>query len=447
MADSSVASNWYSTWRVLTRVPSGREVSDEPILPGWAFVVLSYALYAAQKVFILLQYAGYRLLVEIPLERIDPNPFNSRIHYRQFAIEKLCESLSKSGQLVPVRVRCSKLDKSRYELVCGQRRFESAKQLNWKTIRAEIVEMNDERMIEESLVENIQHEDLCDFEKAMVFDRMSKEFKKTYEEIGRIIGVTKQTVSNHISMLKLFDAEDVKRDPQLLDALRCVTEHHSRILQRVEDPVTRKNLIQMVARENLSVRDLQNVVTHLRSWFSASRKRTSDDNDVNIEEAKKWETSTVEERKKVLRVLEEECQRVNYGDFEGFEKLHLIGEGFTMFSAFPPFARYEGSHAVYKHREWFENFSTALKKQIDDVVVNMIGDIALVTLVATYTSVDKSSRIRFKSRGTVVLVKRSDDWKIFHEHYSRLDNTQESDAGLKLEAMLQLPSGRKRKNF
>ncbi len=321
-------------------------------------------------------------------------------------------------------MRKSLRNKSKYELVCGHRRYEAAKLLQWKTIRAEVVEITDKKMIEESLIENVQHEDLSDFEKALVFDRMSRECDMTYDEIGRTVGISKQTVSNYIAMLRLFESEQVKKDPDLLDMLRKITEHHARVLLQVQDENTRQNLIRMVAKEDLSVKDLRNLVIHLRSWFKPSEDHLTETFDgLRLKD----ESSLSMEKERVLDVLREECRLVNAADFEAFERLHLIDQGFSMYSAFPPYTRYEGSFAVSKHREWFQSFSSTLKKGIEKVWIDVLGDVAVVTLIATYAPIDVSLKFRIRSRATIVLVRKGESWKILHEHYSSLDSDQSQE--------------------
>ena len=160
------------------------------------------------------------MLLDLPISSIDWNPYNSRTVYSAIAIDRLAESLRANGQLTTVKVRPSAEHEGRYELIFGHRRVMAARKLGWKTIRAEIVKIAEEEMMSQSLVENFEREDLSDYEKALIFERMNREFGKTYEQIGRMIGISKQHVSNYLAMLRLFDPDVLSSNPEILNSLK-----------------------------------------------------------------------------------------------------------------------------------------------------------------------------------------------------------------------------------
>jgi ParB family chromosome partitioning protein len=93
--------------------------------------------------------------------------------------------LKENGQLVRIHVRPSEKYPGKYDLIYGHRRFLAAKKLSWKTIKAEIEDATEEEMAIQSLVENVQREDLSDYEKTLFFQKLSTEFKMTYQQIGK----------------------------------------------------------------------------------------------------------------------------------------------------------------------------------------------------------------------------------------------------------------------
>ena len=190
----------------------------------------------------------------IPLEAIEVSPFDSRL--RSEDVSKLANSLRSSGQLVPIRVRASPSKKNRYQLIYGHRRLLAARMLGWKTIRADIVQVNDYESAIQSFIENYERNQLSDYEKGLVFERFSTEFNMTYEEIGERVGVSRQTVSNYVAMTRLFSKETMTSKPELVVAMQKITEHHSRILLQVSDQRNRRDLALMVAKDGLSVRDI-----------------------------------------------------------------------------------------------------------------------------------------------------------------------------------------------
>ena len=108
----------------------------------------------------------------------------------------MVNSMKSNGQLVTIKVRPNPTDNNRYESVFGHRRFLAAKKLGWKTIRAEIVEATNEDVLMQSLVENFEREGISDYEKALIFSTLNTKFNKTYEEIGKNLGISKQHVGS-----------------------------------------------------------------------------------------------------------------------------------------------------------------------------------------------------------------------------------------------------------
>ncbi|MDG7000286.1 MAG: ParB/RepB/Spo0J family partition protein, partial [Nitrososphaerota archaeon] len=201
------------------------------------------------------------------LDLIEPGCYNSRIRYSSSNIERLAHSLDENGQLTPIRIRTSQNHPGKFEIIDGHRRFIAAKKLGWKMIRGELVDKNDEQTYCESLIENYEREDLSDYEKALFFERMNKEFRRTYEEIGRMVNLSKQQVGSYVAMLRLFSPSQIASNSGLADSIHQLSEHHARILSRVQDREAREDLTLMVVRRHLSVRELTNSVSHLKVWF------------------------------------------------------------------------------------------------------------------------------------------------------------------------------------
>ncbi|MFI5422290.1 MAG: ParB/RepB/Spo0J family partition protein, partial [Nitrososphaerales archaeon] len=168
------------------------------------------------------------MLIDLPLDNIETNPFNPRINF--IGLRDLVSSFKTNGQLSPIRVRQSARNKDKYQLIFGHRRVMAAKKLGWKTIRAEVVSVSDQKMAIESLAENLDRKDLSDYEKGLMFDRIKNEFGISFAEIGRVLEISRQHVSNYAAMLNLFSPEKLSANPELLEFLFKITEHHSRIL-------------------------------------------------------------------------------------------------------------------------------------------------------------------------------------------------------------------------
>ena len=365
---------------------------------------------------------------ELSLAAIEENPYNSRKNYQNSVIERLAQSLSSNGQLSVVKVRPSPNHRGKYELVFGHRRVMAARKLGWKTVRAEIVNCTEQDMMVESLVENVEHEDLSDYEKALTFERMNREFGKTYDEIGRMVGISKQHVSNYVSMLRLFSPSFLSSNPKLLPALQKITEHHARILSRVDDESAKADLTFMIVRDQLSVKELTNMTGRLRSWFGIEQRRADFTENRNSGEARTvtgLETREVtghhDEIGKITKVILDEFRLPHKGDFESYRNTHLFEEGFSIYSAFPPFGRFEGPDAILKERKWFHEIAPDITTKIRDLKIEILGDVALATLSVLYAGKYFLKLRKITLRGTIVLCKKVDSWKILHEHWSRQD--------------------------
>jgi ParB family chromosome partitioning protein len=331
----------------------------------------------------------------------------------------MANSMKSNGQLVTIKVRPNPTDNNRYELVFGHRRFLAAKKLAWKTIRAEIVEATNEDVLMQSLVENFEREGISDYEKALIFSTLNTKFNKTYEEIGKNLGISKQHVGSYISMLRLFDNTELATNPDLADAFHNVSEHHARVLSQVNDKKTRSDLLLMVARDKLSVRDLTNMISHLRSWFPTQKPTMENLEQLQVSNIESvGSTSDVED---ITQAVFDEFKLAQKGDFEGFKNLHLIGSGFTLFPSYPPFERVEDSRAILREREWFYDILPKYSWKIEDLKITVLGRTALTTLRVNYfLGKNENAASKRVVRGTMVFVKRGDSWKVLHEHWSRV---------------------------
>lgn len=356
-----------------------------------------------------------QLITEIPLSAIESNPYNSRLKYSEPSNERIARSLASSGQLCTVKVRHSTKSKNKFELVYGHRRVFAAQKLRWRTIRAEIVELSDQQMIEQSLIENFEREELSDYEKALIFQRLCVVFKKTYEQVGKLVGISKQHVCTYLSMLRLFDQEYLVANPDLVDSLHNIAEHHARIISTVHDKETRADLVRMTVRGKLTVKQLSDTVSRLRSWFTEYDERSSD-----IEPRYDVEREVSGEESKIKKVVLNEFELAYEGDFSKYRDMHLFDEGFSMFCSTSPFERIDHSDALTRDLHWFYQVMPRSSYRIDDLKTTVLTEAALCTFIVRYS--DPTITNFRRVRGTMVLVKKRGDWKVLHEHWSPLTN-------------------------
>jgi len=139
-------------------------------------------------------------VAEIPIERIDQNPYQTRRRFDEEALIDLAESIKANGVVQPIVVRQRG---ERYVLVLGERRLRATKKAGKTTIPAIVRTLSDQQAAEITLIENLQREDLNCLEQAQAFGTLSKEFGLTQEQIGNRVGLSRESVSNYMRLLKL----------------------------------------------------------------------------------------------------------------------------------------------------------------------------------------------------------------------------------------------------
>ena len=195
-------------------------------------------------------------LREIPLDLINPGPYQPRSIFDSDRLEELAESIRHQGVIQPVVVR-TKGD-NKYELIAGERRWRAAQIVGIEKIPAIIREVPDEIAIAMALVENIQREDLNPIEEARALRRLVDEFQMTHKEAGDAVGRSRSAVSN---LLRLLDLSEEVRE--LVDA-RHLEMGHARALLTLENSLQAKAAREVV-RKSLSVRETEQLVRRMKN--------------------------------------------------------------------------------------------------------------------------------------------------------------------------------------
>jgi ParB family chromosome partitioning protein len=187
-------------------------------------------------------------LVQIPLNRIRPNPYQPRRTFDEDALAELAASLTTSGLLQPVVVRPSD---GGYELIVGERRLRAADRLGWQEIGAVVREVDDRTLLTLALVENLQRDQLSAIEEAAGLRRLIDEFSVSQGELAELLGRSRPAVANALRLLKL------PREVQELVHSRQLSTGHARALLLVPDPRAIPALARRAVDEGLSVRELE----------------------------------------------------------------------------------------------------------------------------------------------------------------------------------------------
>jgi ParB family transcriptional regulator, chromosome partitioning protein len=184
----------------------------------------------------------------IPVDLIDPNPLQPRRVFHSERLEELAQSIRANGIIQPLVVRKAA---ERYELVAGERRWRAAKLAAITHVPVVIRHIPDDRLLEITLVENIQREDLNAIETAIAFDRMMKELNLTSEEIGERTGKDRSTIVNSVRLLQL------PPDIQQLVAERRLSAGHARCLLSLPAADLQREVAERAVAQGWSVRQIE----------------------------------------------------------------------------------------------------------------------------------------------------------------------------------------------
>lgn len=196
---------------------------------------------------------------------IEPNPYQPRMSFDQEALEELSESIKTLGLIQPITVR--RKEDGRYQIISGERRFRASKLAGMDMIPAYIRDANDQGMLEMAIVENIQRENLDPIEVAMSYQRLIEECNLTQEQMAIRVGKKRASVTNFLRLLKL----PAKIQHDLKVGLLSVG--HAKVLLGVEDLNMQEYLCDLVIKEGLSVRQLEDKIAKL----SEPKKKTQEE--------------------------------------------------------------------------------------------------------------------------------------------------------------------------
>jgi ParB family transcriptional regulator, chromosome partitioning protein len=190
-------------------------------------------------------------VMEIPLEKILPNPMQPRKTFLEDHLQSLVASIKEFGVVQPVIV-VGKGD--HYQLVIGERRWRAAQQAGLKTIPAVIKEYSPAEGLQVALIENIQRQDLNPIEEANAFKFLLKEYALTHDDLARRLGKSRSALTNALRLLQL--PVDMQKD--LISGE--LFPGHARALLGIEEEILRKKLWERIKKDNLSVRQVELLV-------------------------------------------------------------------------------------------------------------------------------------------------------------------------------------------
>ncbi len=251
--------------------------------------------------------------IQIAIKEIRPNPYQPRKEFDKQALNELADSIRTHGIFTPLLVRKSV---SGYDLITGERRLRAAAIAGLDTVPAISVDFTDEQMMEISILENVQREDLNPIEEAAAYDSLVRKLGYTQEQLAERVGKSREYCANIMRLLKLpSDVRQLVIDKKL-------TMSHVRPLLSLKDEDQIYTAAKQVMRKKMSVREVENYVHELQGTEV------------------KPKTKTVKEKDPYLRDLESRMQKklstqvsvgkkaitISYGDTEDLNRiLELLG--------------------------------------------------------------------------------------------------------------------------
>ena len=208
-------------------------------------------------------------LVQIAL--VEPNREQPRKEFEEDALLELADSIRQYGVLQPLLVQKRK---DYYEIIAGERRWRAAKLAGLKEVPVRIKEFSEQEILEISLIENLQREDLNPIEEALAYQRLLKEFRLKQDEVAERVSKSRTAVTNSLRLLKLDDKV------QQMVVADMITTGHARALLAIEDPQQQSELAQQIFDQKLSVRETESLIKALKNPKRAPKKQAAQKTDI-----------------------------------------------------------------------------------------------------------------------------------------------------------------------
>lgn len=211
--------------------------------------------------------------IMMKINDVEPNRDQPRKHFEEDALLELADSIKQFGILQPLIVQKRN---DYYEIIAGERRWRAAKQAGIKEIPVIIKEYTDQEIVEISLIENIQRENLNPIEEAQAYKRLLNEFRLKQDEVAERVSKSRTAVTNSMRLLKLCD------EVQQMIINGMISTGHARALIGIEDPEKQYNIAQRIFDEKLSVRDVEKLVKNIDKP-STTKLRKPNETDKSLE--------------------------------------------------------------------------------------------------------------------------------------------------------------------
>ena len=201
-------------------------------------------------------------VLRIPVDLIEPNPYQPRMSFDSEAMKELADSIRTFGLIQPITVRRRG---EKYQIISGERRYRASLIAGMDMIPAYIRDASEQGMLEMAIVENIQRENLDPIERATSYQRLMEECRLTQEQMADRVGKKRASVANQLRLLKL--PAKVQHDLKV----GLVSVGHAKVLLAVDDPAVQESLCDLIVKNGLSVRQLEDRIRALDKGGKADK--------------------------------------------------------------------------------------------------------------------------------------------------------------------------------
>ena len=257
---------------------------------------------------------------QLAVELIDRNPYQTRTRLDEAALQELADSIEATGVLQPITVR--PLPSGRYQLIAGERRWLASQKAGKATVPAIVRQASNEQVMEMTIIENLQREDLNPMEQARAFDRLGREFGLTQEQISQRTGKERSSVANFLRLLRL------PKSVQAYIEGGHLSVGHAKALMGLDSPEAMMKLAERAVTKELSVRETEEAVVGMihPSIRQEARELIEQLRDPNVREAAR----TLERALGVRVTIKDRNGRgkilLEYSSLEDFDRiLEMLG--------------------------------------------------------------------------------------------------------------------------
>ena len=204
---------------------------------------------------------------EVPLDRIQQNPFQPRKSFDKDELSSLSASVKEHGVLQPLVVRAVG---DQFQLIAGERRLRAAQEAGLATVPIRVVDFNDQQVLEAALAENIQRTDLNPIEKAQGFKEYMDRFDVNHEQLAQRLGLARSSITNLVNLLEL--AHDVQEGLRL----NQISEAHAKLLKGIKNKDRQVALFKQIVAMGLSVKATEGIVREQKEGGAAPGNRAAE---------------------------------------------------------------------------------------------------------------------------------------------------------------------------